>query len=271
VYRAGGGGGHRRRGKGGGSGLFRVLTGPFGLVLLGIAVVLAIGYGAKWYQSKGEPAVVTPAAKTGSNGAAGNDQVQAPATNQTQTPPKTEPPKAAQPAPEPADPNKATVEGRSHIDRAGGAQQTMLVTAYYYDGLKASDTLVPVQIRVPLSVSNIKVTAELIVQAPEEFKLYSNVPKGTKVNSVNLKDGVAYVDLSAEAGNVQGSAAAVAMQHAFVYSLTEIPNVKAVQVQILGRPAMLHGIEWSKPLSRADLKAQSPVAVDPLIKFVPKS
>jgi spore germination protein GerM len=147
----------------------------------------------------------------------------------------------------------------------------MLVTVYYADGLKNGDTFVPVQVRVPATVSTIKTAAEQVVQAPENLKLYSSVPVGTKVQSANFTaaTGVATVDLSAEAANVQGTAAAQTMMASFVYTLTEVPNVKAVQLWINGHPAVLHGIEWSKPLSRQDLQAQYPHQVEPMVKFVP--
>jgi spore germination protein GerM len=146
----------------------------------------------------------------------------------------------------------------------------MLVTVYYVDGLKNGEVLQPVQIRIPSTPEVIKATVEQVVKAPEELKLYSNVPAGTRVLGVNLdrNSGVATVDLSPEANLVEGAAGAEAMKAALVYSLTEIPGVKAVLLRVDGHPAMLHGIEWSKPVSRADLQAQHLFQVAPLIKFV---
>lgn len=285
VYRAGRSKARRR--KGGGSGLAGLLKGPVGLVLLGVAIVLGVGYAAKWYQgdvldllpkssdtaaeAHKVPAAQTPATDNGGAApaqggttppAAGNGGGTAPASGTGQTAPAT-------PAGQEADPNAAILADRAHIDRSAGAKP-MLVTVYYADGLKNGDTLVPVQVQVPLTVSTVRTAAEQVVRAPENLKLYSNVPAGTKVQDVNFKPdtGVATVDLSGEAANVQGTAAAQSMMASFVYTLTELPNVKAVQLWVNGRPAVLHGIEWSKPLSRQDLQAQNPLRIDPVVKFV---
>jgi spore germination protein GerM len=243
------------------------LTGPLGLILLGIAVVVAIGYGSKWYTGKSEPASA-PTEKTGKDAAGTGGTVQAPmASGGQQTPAQPQNPVVTEPPKLPADPNQAILAQRSQIDRSAGAKETMLVTVYYADGLKSSDTLAPVQVKVSQSRGIIQTAAEQVVNAPENLKLYSNVPPGTVVRSVDLRDGVAYIDLSAEANQVQGTAAAETMRAAFVYTLTEIKGVNAVQLQVLGHPAMLHGIEWSKPVTRADIQAHTPVQVAPVVKY----
>jgi spore germination protein GerM len=60
------------------------------------------------------------------------------------------------------------------------------------------------------------------------------------------------------------------MKASFVYSLTEVANVKAVQLWVNGRPAVLHGMEWAKPISRADIQAQSAFKIDQVVKYATK-
>lgn len=157
---------------------------------------------------------------------------------------------------------------RSKINRAGSAAKTMLVTAYYSDGLKEGLSLQPVEIKVEQTVGRLTITVDQLLNPPQDLKLYSNIPAGTKrLGGVNLKDGVAYVDLSPEVTRVRGAAAVNNIMASFVYSLTAVPNVKAVQLWVNGRPAMLDGMEWSKPLSKAEMDARNLFKVEPVVKY----
>lgn len=203
---------------------------------------------------------------------------QEPAVTEAAKPTETQPVQPQQqqtPAPKPpepqADPNKEIMDRRAKIDRSNGAKDTMLLTVFYGDGLKNGESLQPVQVRIPATAALIRATVDQLLVSPGELKLYSNIPAGTKVRGVNMdaKTGVATVDLSAEGGTVQGSTAAHTMMASLVYSLTSLKDVKAVQLWIMGKPAMLHGIEWSKPISRADMDARAYFKVEPLIKYAP--
>lgn len=144
----------------------------------------------------------------------------------------------------------------------------MLATVYYADGLGNGDTLQPVQVQVPHTVARIAATTEQVLNPPTDLELYSNVPAGTRVLGVNLQaDGTAVVDLSAEAAHIQGSAAAEGFRASLVYSLTEIPGVNAVQLRVEGQPAVLHGVEWTEPVSRSDVEAFGQFSVAPVIEF----
>lgn len=238
----------------------RAVTGPAGLILLGLAVVLGVGYWAQNYRPEPEqrPPQSPPAVSAPQPSAQNQRPVTAPATQPAvQTPP-------------PADPNKELLDKRTHIDRSAGAAKTALVTVYYADGLKQADTLQPVEVRIEQTTSLIKRTAELVVGAPEDLKLYSGVPVGTKVLSAdyNSTTGVATVDLSAELAKAQSGDVAK-IKAAFVYSLTKVANVKAVQLWVNGRPAMLHQQEWSKPITPAELDAQNLFKTEPVLRFKP--
>jgi len=78
---------------------------------------------------------------------------------------------------------------------------------------------------------------------------------------------VATIEVSPEVETVQGSAAAVNIMASFVYTLTSLPNVKAVQLTVGNRPAMLHEIEWTKPITRAEMDAKAYYKVEPVIHF----
>ncbi len=244
--------------------MLKAIFGPVGIVVIVIALVMGVGYWGladKLWKPVTRPAEDTgAAATTATEPAATPATTPAPATTTTPAP-------APSPAATAADANKAILDGRKHIDRAAGATSTSLLTVYYDDGLAGTATLQPVEIRVPATTGVIRATVEQIIAAPTNLKLYSNFPAGTKVKGATISAGVATVDLSAEASSVQGTAAVQNIEASLVYSLTAIRDVKAVRLWVNGRPAVLHGIEWSKPVSRADLDAKGYYKVAPLVKF----
>lgn len=248
-----------RRGRGsGGSGFMRSFIAPILVVAMIITIVLGLGY---W--GKSDPAATeTKPAETNAPEA---KQPAAP----VQPAPEQKPAPAAQ-SPKPPD-EKAIAEGRRHIDRSSGAKETSLVTVYYADGLKSSQWLQPVEVRIPATKGVIRATAEQVLHQPTDLYLFSNAPAGTKVQSANFdsKTGVATVDLSPEAAGIQGTAAVENLRASLVYSLTHINGVKAVQLWVNGRPPTLHGIVWDKPLSREDLALRGSYQVAQVIKFSP--
>jgi len=241
----------------------KVIFGPVGIVVIVIALVMGVGYWGladKLGNPVTKPADTKKAAEPTATPA--KTPTPAPATTPATTP-------APAPTPTQADPNKAILDGRKHIDRAAGAKETMLLPIFYEDGLASAPTFQPVEVRVPATTGVIRATVEHLIVAPTNLKLYSDFPAGTKVLGVNLKAGVATVDLSAEAATVQGSGAVQNMKVSLIYSLTAIKDVKSVQLWVNGKPAILHGTEWSKPYSRADVDAGGYYKVAPLVKFAP--
>ncbi|MFZ5815705.1 MAG: GerMN domain-containing protein [Bacillota bacterium] len=253
----------RRSGRGGGN-ILAALSNPVIPVLVGLVIVLAVGYWAMNGEAPagGDTAGQQTGAEPPTEGSAGTAPATTPGT-EPQTGPKS-------PSTAPADAgagDPAIRAARSRIDRSAGAAKSMLVTVYYSDGLTGGMSLQPVEINVPRTVATLKETVSQILNPPQELKLYSNVPSGTRLLGVNLKDGVAIVDLSAELESVRGTEAVNNIMASFVYSLTAIKDVQAVQLWVNGRPAQLDGREWSKPLTRADMDARNYYRVEPVIKY----
>lgn len=257
-------------------GLLENVIGPVGLILAGIGIVLLVGL---WVTKDKEPAlsdgkVAPPSAEDAEKPASppvGEGPVQLPPAEEppVEQPPAEEEPADEQPEPVQQQPPSTPVGDpvirahRAMINRAGGASG-MTVVAYYLDGLTNSEAIQPVEMKVPTEIGRIAATVEHLIHAPTDLNLHAPFPAGTTVVGANLKQGVAIVDLSAEAAAVRGSAASTAMQHLLVYTLTEIDGVNAVELRIDGRPAQLDQILWDKPVSRADLGVY-PVA--PLIRY----
>lgn len=256
MHRAGYSGNKKPRG--GRSGVMQSFAAPVLAVLVIVMLILGVGYwgkGGQGAQPASKPATAPP-----------SPPVKAPPAPAAQAPQKPE-------QQQKEDPNQAVLEARRHIDRAGGAKETMLVTVYYADGLTNGLHLQPVEVRIPGTKAVVKAAADQVIEQPSDVKLFSSVPAGTKVRSVNFdaKTGVATVDLTAEAGNVQGSEAAQNMRASFVYTLTALKDVKAVQLWVNGRPAVLHGIVWDRPISKAQMDERSSYKIEPVVKFMPRS
>lgn len=145
----------------------------------------------------------------------------------------------------------------------------MKITVYYADGLKNGEALQPVEVLVPKSAAVAKTVAENVLNAPTDLKLFSNVPAGTKVLGAEIKDGVLTLDLSAEATTITGSASVQTMQAALVYSLTAVSGVQKVMVKVGGKTALFDQMEWSQPVSKADMDARNWFTIAPVIKYTP--
>lgn len=257
--------GGSRRGKGGG-GKGRFFSGPVGAVIIGVLLILGLGYAVKNYKPADEPAAGKVTAPE-----AGAPKATTPATGNTTPAAGTNTPAApvaSTPAPQP---EQQAAAQRSHIDRSGGAASKDTVTIYYADALKGGESLQPVevQIAVPANGAWIRTVADQVVNPPRELKLESGIPAGTTVKSVNFlrESGTAVIDLSAEAKGVSSASDASTIKAAFVYSLTELKDVKAVLVRINGFTAQFGQMVWDKPISRAELTAQNVFRVEPVIKF----
>lgn len=236
-----------------GSGLLRFFRSPAGLVLSLVLVVIAVGYFAQ--QGK---------LTRGADPVAGGPNGQAPGAPGSQPgQPGSQP---GQPGSQPADP-LTLQQQRARIDRSGGAAEKLLVTVYYADGSKNGESLLPVQIQVAKTLAVAREVVQQLIDAPQELRLFSNIPPGTKVQSVALRDGVVTVDLSPQVQQVQGSAAVSNLMASLVYSLTEFENINAVQLWVNGHKAVLHGIEWDAPITREEMAARNLFRVEPVLKY----
>lgn len=77
---------------------------------------------------------------------------------------------------------------------------------------------------------------EELIKGPREKGHYTVVPKGTRLNGVTVKDQIAFVDFSRELKDKHsgGSAGETMTIFGIVNSLTELPEIKKVQILIDG-------------------------------------
>lgn len=254
-----------------------MFTSPLTPVLLGVLVVLAVGFWAlkgadapastNDARGPGQTVAEEPAGGSEAGVASGAEPAAGEEPEESGDADAAPPQADEEPPPEPAAPAYPLATSRSAIDRSGGAAETMRITVYYVDFDANMEALQPVEIQVPFSITPIKDSVEHLLHPPEELGLFSEFPPGTAPIGFNLEGGVAVVDLSPEVEGVRGETAVNAVVATLVYTLTEIPGVEAVQLWANGEPAVLDGFEWSTPLTRADVEAWQRFRVEPVIPY----
>ncbi|SET38976.1 germination protein M [Natronincola peptidivorans] len=108
---------------------------------------------------------------------------------------------------------------REHINLTHEiSQESMPVVVYYKGTVNGEETFfVPVTKAVNAIKVDIKTALTALLEgAPEDSGLYSEIPSGTTVNDVYVKDGVAYIDFSEEIKRMPES---VIHQQSMVYEL----------------------------------------------------
>jgi germination protein M len=89
----------------------------------------------------------------------------------------------------------------------------------------------------------------------------SSIPKGTALLGLNIKNGIATVDLSKEYASGGGSLSMMTRLAQMVFTLTQFPTVKGVSFKLDGKPIDVlggEGIIIDHPMTRADYEDMSP-------------
>ena len=148
--------------------------------------------------------------------------------------------------PEPQDSRDAS--SKSNTDAKGAEIETRL-----YFPNENGDGLKYVKVKVP-EKDKYKAAVEILVSGTHEPGLADIFPKGTKVRSVKVKDGIATADFSRELKDaaVGGSTGERMLVSALVNTLTEFPDVKRVLITVEGkRIRTISGhLELDEPIAR---------------------
>lgn len=84
------------------------------------------------------------------------------------------------------------------------------------------------------NISMEKLIMEELLKGPEDEKLSATLSSDRKINSVTVKDGTCYVDLSEPAVDFTGAVSEEASIYSIVNSLSEIEGVNRVQITVDG-------------------------------------
>lgn len=135
---------------------------------------------------------------------------------------------------------------------------------YYKDN---ENFLVPVMRYIPKGDLGIAKTAlSALIYSPEKAQdlsaagLTPTLPMGTKINGAVIKeDGLAIVDFSKEFLNFSSDKAEELGIKAIVYTLTEFPNIKSVEIRVEGKKIeeMPKGTQVESGLRRTEINLQA--------------
>lgn len=131
------------------------------------------------------------------------------------------------------------MSGDDFIDNTGGETtyyQNVQVSLYYTnaDGRKLYQTRHNVEFDGTISIEEL-VIRQLLSGPLEDDKLAPVLPAGTKINKVNFKDGICYVDFSKEFLEGRDGVSNDVIVYSVVNSLTDIGSVTKVQLWIDGK------------------------------------
>jgi spore germination protein GerM len=184
------------------------------------------------------------------------------------TPPPTEQPSLEAPSGEPT-PGTTEAPGESPGATPSPTQSgTTTVRAYFVLGsFQDNAGLVPVLRDVPKTKAVGGAAMDELIKGPNDAELgarpamYTNIPDGTTLLGLTIKDGIATVNLSKEFDGGGGSATMLGRLAQVVYTLTQFPTVTGVQFQVDGRPMTVfneNGNVVAGPFGRDDYAAQLP-------------
>lgn len=121
----------------------------------------------------------------------------------------------------------------------------------YFSDIDA-EHLIPEKRRIKLN--NLLETQAIIelIKGPFSENLFATVPPSTKVNTLYISDGIAYIDLSSDIikDHPGGSTGELLTVYSIIMTLTSFPNIDKVQILIDGqsRDTLVGHIDISMPL-----------------------
>ncbi len=114
-------------------------------------------------------------------------------------------------------------------------EEGVKITLYFAD--KEARGLIKEVRTVPTTQAVAKTALIELIKGPQESDAVSLIPPGTKLISINIKDGTAFVDFSREfeTNYPAGSSGENLLIYSIVNTLTEFPSIKGVRLLVEGR------------------------------------
>jgi germination protein M len=183
-------------------------------------------------------------------------------SSETASPAPTEPTAAPSTPGEPTPaPTKAPTEAPG---QTGEPTEWMRLKVYYFldDTANGDPGLVPVMREVPRTVAVGGASMRALLEGPEAVvapgtdpAVTTAIPEGTLFLGLDIKDGLATVDLSQEFESGGGSFSMGGRLAQVVYTLTQFPTVERVRFRLDGEPVTVfsgEGLVLDEPVTRED-------------------
>lgn len=162
---------------------------------------------------------------------------------------------------EPPEQTTTTVPAVTTTTSTTPAGETMTIRVYFSRDEKicAASRVIPKTQQV--GAAAMKALLEGPTEIEKEAGMGSCIPKGTTFLGLDIKDGIATVDLSKEYSSGGGSLSMMMRLAEVVFTLTQFPTVEGVNFKLDGKPIDVlggEGIIIDHPMSRADYEDMSP-------------
>lgn len=171
------------------------------------------------------------------------------------------------PASEPTS-SKPTSKPSPTPDATKAPAATTIVRAYFFLGSFTDNAgLAPVLREIPKTSAVATAAIRALLDGPNDKELgarpamYTDIPDGTRLLDLSIKDGVATIDLSAEFEGGGGKASILGRLAQVVYTLTQFPTVDGVLFKLDGKPVTVFGgagVVLDHPVGREDYTDQLP-------------
>ena len=182
--------------------------------------------------------------------------------------PSSEPSATAEPTASAPASSKPTAKPTPTPDATKAPADTMIVRAYFFLGSFTGNAgLAPVLREIPKTSAVATAAIHALLDGPNDKELgarpamYTDIPDGTRLLDLSIKDGVATIDLSAEFEAGGGKASILGRLAQVVYTLTQFPTVDGVLFKLDGKPVTVFGgagVVLDHPVGREDYTDQLP-------------
>ena len=127
----------------------------------------------------------------------------------------------------------------SHKKKLHGEQLRQTVISLYFNE-KDTNTLVPEARNIDvkeLTKEPYKTLINLLIEGPKSEKLEKLIPEGTKINNIELKGNILWIDVSNEfiTNHKQGIEAEGRIVYSIVNTMTQLNEIEAVKILVDGK------------------------------------
>ena len=162
---------------------------------------------------------------------------------------------------QPPTPSEEPTEDPSPVEDTDEDANTVSFQVWFADGKKLAPAIATIE-KTPRVGS---ASLDALIEGPGGAgTLTSAVPAGTTVNSLNIRNGTATVDLSSEFESGSGIPSMGMRLGQLTFTLTQFPTVKRVVLEVEGERVeefSKEGLVIERPLTRADFEDISPAII----------
>ncbi len=127
---------------------------------------------------------------------------------------------------------------RTFIDNAGdeiSSYNKGTIHLYFADTTGTLLVRVSEEVVFSANVSMEKLVMEKLIEGPKSKSAYPTISPETKMNTINVKDGICYVSLDTSITDKPVDVTEEVVLYSIVNSLTELPGIHEVQISINGK------------------------------------